>query len=681
MRSKSKLRIIIFSILILIAFCYFSHSDAPFASSNIMIPSIVSQARNLVTAFPADRSYDHVIITVDSLRAHFDTLANWHTQRGLKDTVILVDSIYTNYSGDSNYVKIRNFVIFADTNWGTEYFLMGGHQEIIPTEPTTFGDAIYYYSDQYYGDYNDDWEYEVCVGRYTVKDTTQARRAVERVMRYEKNPPLDDYVLEMTLLGMRLSTSDTIGTTRGEELNETLISQCIPQRFNLIKVYDSHGGDHRDSFYTALNSGAHLVNHLDHSPGNLISRLGSGVMNHDWSIGFSDSTRDVDSLENYHKLSIIVAPSNCSTLKPYAANISEHMVFYTDSIGSVAFVGHTLSVGAGGDAIDSLWWNQFFDDNRTNYNIGKILADTKDAMQLSDSSENWQKRIQWAFNIQGDPAMPIWTDTPESLYVTIPDTFFTHQQCTIWVEDSESAAVESSYVCLMKSDGLYYRDYTDSNGRLIFNDFPEVSTGSLSVCATKHNYLPSISYETAIDSLFGSLEGRVKDIYGESAENVYVSVKIDAWNMRYDWTDRSGYFEIDSIYVDSLEADYEIVYFDTCGWRKVDTVTVKYWHTENLGDVEFVKKDDAYSCSYVPGDVNDDGSVLTGDYTYLVNYLCYGGDPPPVSCWYYPEHRWLRSAADATGNCSVTLADATRIAQYLLGQADPPDYCPYTPPE
>jgi len=556
---------------------------------------------------------------------------------------------------------------------------MGGHQFIIPVGYRGFGDSVFVYSDQYYGDYNDDWEYEVYVGRYTVKDTAQVRRAVERVMRYEKNPPLDDYILEMTLLGMRLTIPDTIGATRGEQLNETLISQCIPQRFNFTKVYDSHGGDHRDSFYTALNSGAHLVNHLDHSIGNFVSVLGSGVMNHGWHIGFSPY--DVDSLENYHKLSIIVAPSNCSTLKPHAENISERMAFFNDSVGSVAFVGHTSYVSVGGDEIDSVWWNQFFDENRTNHNIGKVLADTKNALPLSDSSGNSEKRIHWAFNLQGEPAMPIWTDTPESLYVTIPDTFFTHKQCTIWVEDSESAAVESSYVCLIESDELYYRDFTDSDGCLIFDDFPEVSAGSLSVCATKHNYLPSISYLTVIDSLFSSLEGRVVDTSGTAVESAYVSVKIDASNTLYDWTDEYGCFDIDNIYVDSLQETYEVVFFDLYDWRKDTTVTFTYNQTTDLDTVAFYEETDAYSCSYVPGDVDDNGFVQGSDYTYLLNFLYYGGDPPPVSCWYYPGHRWLYSAADANGDCVVTGGDLTWLIQFFTQGGDPPDFCDETPPE
>ena len=83
--------------------------------------------------------YDHVIITSSAFASFFEPLAFWHTQKGMKDTVVTTEWIYANYTGADDTVKIREFVIDANTNWGTMYFLMAGEGTIVP-----YGQRYYY---------------------------------------------------------------------------------------------------------------------------------------------------------------------------------------------------------------------------------------------------------------------------------------------------------------------------------------------------------------------------------------------------------------------------------------------------------------------------------------------------------------------------------------------------------
>ncbi|MCJ7507133.1 MAG: C25 family cysteine peptidase, partial [candidate division Zixibacteria bacterium] len=58
-------------------------------------------------------SYAHVIITSSTYAPAFQPLVEWHTKKGVKDTVVYAADIYANYSGATNQEKIRNFIIDA----------------------------------------------------------------------------------------------------------------------------------------------------------------------------------------------------------------------------------------------------------------------------------------------------------------------------------------------------------------------------------------------------------------------------------------------------------------------------------------------------------------------------------------------------------------------------------------
>jgi len=131
---------------------------------------------------------DHVIITTDSYATYYQTLVNWHTRKGIKDTVVTTSWIYANYSGSTNQEKIRNFIIDANTTWGTLYFLIGGENNNVPFEYINYYDENTP-SDQYYSDFDDDWMHEVFVGRATADNSTQINTFVSKVLKYEKDPP------------------------------------------------------------------------------------------------------------------------------------------------------------------------------------------------------------------------------------------------------------------------------------------------------------------------------------------------------------------------------------------------------------------------------------------------------------------------------------------------------------
>jgi hypothetical protein len=442
-----------------------------------------------------DGPFDHVIITSSSYASYFQPLIDWHTQKGVKDTAITTSWIYSNYSGSTNQQKIRNFIIDANSSWGTIYFLMGGENETVPFEYRTYYEESTP-SDQYYSDFDDDWLHEVFVGRVSVGSTTQINTFVNKVLKYEKDPPRTDYPLDVLLIGMDLDAA-----THGEYLKET-IDNDIPSHFNVTKVYDSHASNHRTAVINALNAGQNLVNHADHG---WIDYMGTGYVNHNWGIYSSN----VDALTNNDQMSVVVSLA-CDPNRMDANDcIAEHFVIYNPYQAGVAFTGNTRSGwGYVGNPyslsckLDWEWWKGLFDRNK--YNLGQTLVDSKHYFSTSNPDINLKRHCEWTFNLLGEPEMPIWTDEPDSFDVTHPSTLPPGPSSfPVHVEDATThASVNQAYVCLWKVNEVYLTGYTNAFGDITFDPSPS-TVGTMYVTVTKQNFLP---YQQEVD-VSGYLRG------------------------------------------------------------------------------------------------------------------------------------------------------------------------------
>jgi len=242
-----------------------------------------------ISALPVGDSYDYITITNFYFESLYEPLTTWHTRKGLKDTVVTVEYIYANYDGADNKEKIRNFVIDAHQNWGTSYFLLAGELSVIPFEYRYY-DGYTVPSDMYYADYDDDWEYEVFVGRFTAETPEEVNIFINKVLTYEINPPDLNYLTDATFLGMDLTIPND-PLTRGQWLMDSIDINYLPENLTLTRVYDTDSDNHLEKFKAALNDGQNLVNHCDHSNWNVMC---TGDLRHGWCF----TSWDVFSLTN-----------------------------------------------------------------------------------------------------------------------------------------------------------------------------------------------------------------------------------------------------------------------------------------------------------------------------------------------------------------------------------------------
>jgi len=455
--------------------------------------------------------FDHVIVTDQYFEDAMQPLAEWHTKKGVKDTVVTVNWIEANISGADKKEKIRNFISDAYSDWGIGYVLLIGESGYVPFEYRTYYNENTP-SDQYYSDFDDDWINEVALGRVTIGSVTAANRFINKIMKYEKDPPRSDYILDAILLGMDLDAS-----TYCEMLKEN-ITGYVPTRFNFTKIYDSQASNHRTDFLDALNAGHHLVNHADHS---FIATLGTGDFHHGWGIYNSD----VNNLTNDGELSVIVSNGcdpNRMDYGPYDC-IAEHFVVENDNRAGISFTGNTrsglyyqgqpLSLS---NELDRRWWIALFVNNE--YKLGRTLINCKH--QFNHSISQGAKHSEWTFNLLGEPEMPIWTDDPDSFLVTCPSTAkINPEPFEINVKDfTTSANLNQAYVCLWKPNEVYLTGYTDADGNVTFMPDPD-NEGIMYVTVTDQNYLP---YEHEVE-VIGYICG---DATGDEAVNVSDAVHI-----------------------------------------------------------------------------------------------------------------------------------------------------------
>jgi len=94
----------------------------------------------------------------------------------------------------------------------------------------------------------------------------------------------------------------------------------------------------------------------------------------------------------------------------------------------------------------------------------------------------------------GDPAVDVYMDTPEQLYVDNPAAASVGlNSLTLTVTGQSAQPVEGVYVNLLKGTEIFLGDWTDVNGQVVFN-FETATAETLFVTATKHNYRPAINY-------------------------------------------------------------------------------------------------------------------------------------------------------------------------------------------
>jgi hypothetical protein len=394
-------------------------------------PEMVFSYSQKYTSTPASfENYDLLIITTDALKTGFEPLQQTHDATGVATVIKTLTDI-----GGSDLESIRNYIRAAYTDWGVEYVLIGGDDNIVAApilwvsgmdenvsyyEDTMPADLYYacldgpynYDNDGYWGEPNDgtdggdvDLVAEVYVGRACVGTTTEVNNFVTKTVAYINRDVNDPYLKKINLAAEYLGdygiasyggtymdqlvngSSDDGYTTVGISSDDYVIS----------KLYDSPIYSWPSSaIISVINNGVHVINHLGHASYEYDLKL---------------DTYDVDGLTNPSNRTCFIYSQGCMAGGFDSGDcIAEHFTVKTThaAFGVImnARYGFFWSYSTDGDSqrLHRQFWDAVFGEMIPE--IGRANHDSKED-NLPIIGRSCIRWVYYETNLFGDPALKI----------------------------------------------------------------------------------------------------------------------------------------------------------------------------------------------------------------------------------------------------------------------------------
>jgi hypothetical protein len=479
-----------------------------------------------------ERVPNYIIITCDSLKTAFQQLANWKTKKGVFTVIQTVETIDTLFQGSDLQEKIRNYLKDAHSKWGTLFVLLGGDTNIVPARMikgidelrpsdlyyATIGGSWNANNNNIFGESNDkrDHSYAFVLGRVPVKNTTETKNFINKILNYEKAAGItnnsyynnvlisDAFILRCPALNYRdvvahYGLKSYATNNFPSYVNSWLMfdnADCSGSLYNYSggtysckdensAVYSPAGtcisGNEefsRNNFLAALRNGGnsglgyfHIVYHMDHSGETGMATSGKDK-------GERINRDDFDNLTNGNYYQILMT-GGCKPATFTYDCMAEHYLNNPNG-GGVAFIGNAdYGYSNEHSQFDAFMKALYAKNGR--YDIGY-------AFHQAPQDDSQRRRLM----LLGDPEMQVWTDAPKTLSVTTtPVILISSGSATLSVTISGLSlpAGETALICVQKGTEVYETKMVSGNGTYNF-PLNIATTGALSVTVTAHNYKP-----------------------------------------------------------------------------------------------------------------------------------------------------------------------------------------------
>ena len=375
-------------------------------------------------------NYNLLIITTDALKTGFEPLKQAHDATGVQTVIKTLTDI-----GASDLESIRNYIRDAYTNWGIEYVLIGGDDNIVPApilyvsgmdENVTFYEDIMP-ADLYYacldGPYNYDndgnWGEphdgtdggdvdliaEVYVGRACIGTTAEVNNFVTKTVAYINRDPNDGYLKDVCFAAEYLGDYGiaSYGSTYMNQIingssDDGYTTVGVPDsEYNMITLYDSPSYSWDPSELMAIiNDGVHFINHLGHASYDYNMKMG---------------TYDVDALSNPSNRTCFIYSQGCMAGGFDNGDcIAEHFTIKTTHAAFAgiwnARYGFFWSYSTDGDSqrLHRQFWDAVFGEMIPE--IGRANHDSKED-NLPIIGRSCIRWVYYETNLFGDPSLKI----------------------------------------------------------------------------------------------------------------------------------------------------------------------------------------------------------------------------------------------------------------------------------
>jgi len=461
--------------------------------------------------------YNLLIITTEMLKKDFQDLEEYHNNRGVRTVIKTLEEIGTTPE------DIREYIKNAYLNWGIEYVLLGGDDDVVPAKMLwVYGldeDVLPYDtfmpSDLYYacldGTYNydgdDKWGEptdgpdggdvdlmaEVFVGRACVGNKKEVNNFVAKTIGYLSTSS-DDYFKKICLAGEYLG--DYGIASWGGNYMDQLIDESdadgyetvgIPSNKYIInKLYDRDWDNNywpKSEMIDIINNGVHIINHLGHS-----------------SYGYNMKmvSEDVESLENtkycfiYSQGCMAGGFDNGDCMAEYFTVKTEHGAFAAIMNARYGFFW-SFSTDGDNQRYQREFWDAVFGEDITV--ISKANQDSKeDNLYLIQRS-----MMRWCYyqlNLFGDPTVVLHISNPPEI-PAIPYGSTKIKADVNYIYTTSTSDIDG--------DEVYYKwDWGDGNFSRWIGPYPSGET-------------VNASYTWAKKGIY-KIRVKAKDIYGIESE-------------------------------------------------------------------------------------------------------------------------------------------------------------------
>lgn len=463
---------------------------------------------------------DYVIITADSLKVHFETLARWKMTKGLYSKVITIEEVKNNYTGSDTQVKLKKCLYDLYTNSSLKYALLGGDDMIVPVRGCYIykNDTVFDYTcptDMYYSCYGGDFEWNangngiygerdddidltqhINLTRVPVRTAKHANAFVSKQIGYEKDPKWSNSIL---MCGNRLSESGT-----------SIPSDAV-RKGNLL--YDGYIAPYWDGTrYKFYDTNTDFLGGADYAFNrvNLINQLSKGYSFVDVISHGSPKTwrleKNEDNVNDYYSFNdggaqtnvgyTIITTNACQTNAFDSALgqepcLSESLI-RNPSSGVIVYLGcsrngfYSILPNELGSSLDyeARYFKNLLSEGSDvikEKNFGRVVNVAK-AEMVGKCSINTYRWVQFGLNPIGDPEMPIFIDTPREF----DNVSISSSGSNIVI----NAGVPGCRVCLMSRN-----DFGESYYK-VFEDVQTVTRADLptdcNICITKQGYIPRL---------------------------------------------------------------------------------------------------------------------------------------------------------------------------------------------
>ncbi|MFW9901184.1 MAG: C25 family cysteine peptidase [Candidatus Thorarchaeota archaeon] len=497
-----------------------------------------------------NKTVEYLIITTESFKSILEPLAEWKTQKGVISNIEVIGDIEIQYSGGDLPEKIKNCILDYNSNNNTQWVLLAGDHNHVPTKYITCDDGFppdgdVVCCDSYYGDIDNDWtqenfdyEAEIYIGRLTANNKAEMIKLVRRILDYEKTPPVGAWMSHAMFAGAILQFDldwnyDNLldyGECDSNRFNHYVNETLLPENWTSTFLAQTQGVKGTD-YYTdaeinylnlknAINQGCSIGTIFAHGnplrmsickwltdydgdmlfdyTANPFTEEGSAIDVNTWYHLFNSST--IDLIEE-DKLGLYYFGSCSVGTFDYPVDCIAEFFLKNTAIGCIA--GSYVVWGEdqwyerehGGWFVDGLGYRfleQLFQYNQP----GKALALAKadyafDRVNLTDPKEypEWGNKTLKQYNLLGDPEVPIWLSIPKQLNVSIHQPFNNNTNEMILKVTADQKLIQGATITYTENNELIWMGKTNENGTIAV-PFPDIDIENQVFTISKNGFLP-----------------------------------------------------------------------------------------------------------------------------------------------------------------------------------------------